>query len=118
MRTVYGVLADQLGHASSGGRHWATPSADVMSVQRSEIPIDVEHSHVPVGSIVYLERDARGRLWAVGHISGSVEAAVRVRVGAETIAVPHHLYWSAERRGGADYGIALDWLSLTTAPAR
>ena len=117
MKTVHGVLADEFGHASAGGRHWASPAADYLREQAPEILIDRDHSHRWVGEIVFLARHA-GSLWGVGEVSDEVAEAVNVRVGARTVAVPTPLYWSATPRGGGDDGLVLDSVSLTASPAR
>lgn len=129
MRTVYGIVCDELGHASKEileqsptrpevrKAYWATASGDVLRVQNEKIPVDRDHDHRWVGEVIYLER-RNGSLWAVAHVDDHVTPAVNVRVGERSVAVEHDLYWSPERRGGSEYGIALDALSLTASPAR
>jgi hypothetical protein len=103
VRTVYGVLADELGHASAGGRAWASPAAAYLREQGPEVPVDRDHSHRWLGQVVFLARNA-GRLWAVAEVGGVAEA-IKVRVGNRTVEVPTPLYWSATRRGGVDDGL-------------
>jgi hypothetical protein len=116
MRTVYGRLADPLGHAATGGRGWASPAAAYLLEQNPEIRVDVDHSHVWCGSILFLARHA-GCLWAVGEVDDSVSESVRVRVGSQTVEVPTKLYWSASRIGSPDDGLLLTSVSLTPSPA-
>ena len=77
MNTVYGVLVDAIGHASTevvrqgaGGpelRHvgWASPAAEFRAIQPDKVTVDIDHDGYSRGEVVYLERN-RGRLWAVG----------------------------------------------------
>jgi hypothetical protein len=116
VRTIYGRLADHLGHSSAAGRFAASPAAAYLREQNPEIPIDRDHDHRAVGSIVFLARNG-GNLWAVGEVSDDVAEAINVRVGDRTVAVPNRLYWSASRIGGVDDGLALNWVSLTASPA-
>ena len=116
MRTVYGRLADPLGHAATGGRGWASPAAAYHREQNPEIRVDVDHSHVWCGSILFLARHA-GCLWAVGEVDDSVSESVRVRVGSQTVEVPTKLFWSASRIGSPDDGLLLTSVSLTPSPA-
>jgi hypothetical protein len=57
VRTVYGRLADQLGYSSAAGRFAASPAAAYLREQNPEIPIDRDHDHRAVGSIVFLARN-------------------------------------------------------------
>ena len=117
MNTVFGVVADQLGHASASGQHWSSPAADYLPVQAHEIRVDQDHDHRWVGSIHYLARH-HGRLWAVGEVGDEVVEAIRVRVEGRTVSVPNPLYWSATRIGGPGEGMLLESISLTPSPAR
>jgi hypothetical protein len=117
MRTVYGVVADELGHASASGQHWSSPAADFLREQNPEIRVDQDHDHRWVGQVVFLARNG-GRLWAVGEVDDDVVEAVRVRVEGRTVEVPNPLYWSATRIGGPGEGMLLDSISLTPSPAR
>lgn len=116
MRTVYGRLADPLGHSSAAGRFAASPASAYLREQNPVIRIDQDHDHRWVGEVVCLARHG-GHLWAVGEVGYEVVEAVNVRVGGQTISVPHRLYWSASRIGSADDGLALDSVSLTASPA-
>ena len=116
MRTVYGAIADPLGHASARGRFWASPAANYLTEQPPRIPVDVDHSGRPVGEVVALMRHA-GSLWAVGEVDDHVTETVQVRVGAQTVAVPTPLYWSASRIGSPDDGLVLVSAALTASPA-
>jgi hypothetical protein len=116
MNTVYGRLADPLGHAATGGRGWASPAAAYLREQNPEIRVDVDHSHAWCGSILFLARHA-GNLWADGEVDDSVSESVRVRVGSQTVEVPTKLYWSASRIGSPDDGLLLTSVSLTPSPA-
>jgi hypothetical protein len=116
MRTVYGRLADPLGHAAAGGRGWASPAAAYLREQNPEIRVDVDHSHAWCGSIQFLARHA-GCLWAVGEVDDSVSESVRVRVGSQTVEVPTKLYSSSSRIGSPDDGLLLTSVSLTPSPA-
>ena len=107
MRTVYGRLADQLGHSSAAGRFAASPASAYLREQNPVIRIDQDHDHRWVGEVVCLARHG-GHLWAVGEVGYEVVEAVNVRVGGRTISVPHRLYWSASRIGSASDGLALD----------
>lgn len=116
VKTVYGRLADPLGHASASGRAWASPAAAYLREQNPEIRVDVDHSYVWCGSILFLARHA-GCLWAVGEVDDSVSESVRLRVGSQTVEVPTKLYWSASRIGSPDDGLLLTSVSLTPSPA-
>jgi hypothetical protein len=98
LRTVYGVIADELGHASARGRFWASAARDYLAEQNLTIPVDVDHSGRPVGEVVALMRHA-GSLWAVGEVDDQGAETVNVRVGDRMVAVPTPLYWSASRIG-------------------
>lgn len=126
-QTVFGVLADELGHATTTvleqGRTrpelrrkvWANPAAEFRHVQAPQIPID--HGG-PVGELLHLER-RHGNLWAVGHVHDSVIPAAFARINGETIGVPHPLFWSPATRSTLDHrDIVLDSVALTTATAR
>lgn len=95
VKTVYGRLADPLGHASASGRAWASPAAAYLREQNPEIRVDVDHSYVWCGSILFLARHA-GCLWAVGEVDDSVSESVRLRVGSQTVEVPTKLYLVGE----------------------
>src|SRR4029079_15607150 len=99
MRTVYGRLADSLGHARGSGRAWASPASAYLREQNPKIEIDQDHDHRPVGSILYLARHG-GNLWAVGEVDDSTSESIRVRVASQVVEVPSRLYWSAARIGG------------------
>jgi hypothetical protein len=129
MNTVYGILADADGLASNtlavqGATGpelrkscFATPAAEIRSVQAPRIPIDRAHDRHWCGEIVYLER-RDGNLWAVGHVDGDVIAAVEVRVGSETVNVEHDLFWSAASEMTEDFrDIALSSVALTARGA-
>jgi HK97 family phage prohead protease len=130
MNTVYGIVADADGLAANTvmvqGRTgpelrkscFATPAAEVRSVQAPKIPIDRAHDRQWCGEIVYLER-RDGNLWAVGHVDGDVIPAVDVRVGSETVRVTTDVYWSAEARMDESYrDIELRSVALTARSAR
>jgi len=118
VNTCWGLVCDELGHARSGGRAWATPSLEVRSVQATRIGVDQHHDHREIGQVIHLER-GRGGLWAVAEIDDTVKASVSVRVAGELVDVPHDLFWSPERRGAGELGgIVFDWLSVTPWPAR
>ena len=69
--------------------------------------------------VVYLERDAQHRLWAVAHVDASILPAVAVRVAGRDVLVSHDLYWSAQRIQDPDTGeLLLRSLALTPYPAR
>jgi hypothetical protein len=87
MRTVFGRLADPLGHAHAGGRAWATPASSYRREQDARVMIDRDHDGRPVGEIVFLARQREG-LWAVGEVSDEVTETVAVRVGGERVEVP------------------------------
>jgi hypothetical protein len=116
VKTVYGRLADELGHSSARGRFSASPAGDYLREQNPVIPIDRDHNHRWVGEILFLARHA-GSLWAVGEVDNSVTEVVNVRLGGRTVAVPTPLYFSASRIGGGDDGLALDSVALTASPA-
>jgi HK97 family phage prohead protease len=118
-QTVYGILADELGHARRPElrKAWATPAAEVRSVQAPRIPVDRDHDHRWCGELIHLER-AGGNLWAVAEVDDSVTSEVHVRVGSELRSAEVPMYWSATRRGGDDYGIELLSVALTPTPAR
>jgi hypothetical protein len=116
MRTVYGPIADPLGHASARGRFWASPAANYLTEQPPKIPIDVDHSGRSVGEVVALMRHA-GSLGAVGEVDDQIAEAVNDRVGERTVAVPTPLYWSASRIGSPDDGLVLVSAALTASPA-
>lgn len=130
MQTVLGILADRDGIAwtkvlepgPDGPRlrtkAWSTRSADVRREQLDHIAIDLNHDGIERGHVVYLERDAHGRLWCIGHVSDDVIPEVRVRVADRTVAVKHDLYWSPVRVGGPDLGIEFLSVALTASPAR
>ena len=117
MRTVYGVVADELGHASAAGRHCSSPAADYLRVQGPEIrsiTITITAGSARSSS----SRGTAGGLWAVGEVYDAVAEAVHVRVGGRTVAVPIPLFWSREPDRRADDGLLLDSVSLTASPAR
>jgi hypothetical protein len=119
-QTVFGLLADDLGHASGGdGRAWATPAAEIRSVQARSIPITREHDpHDVVGEVVYLQRD-RGGVWAVGQIDDGVSETISVRVAGDLVKVPAPLFWSASRLSTPDFrDVLIQAIGLTTSPAR
>jgi hypothetical protein len=128
-QTVYGILADKLGHASSEvleqgadrpelrRRAWSTPGDAVVAVDE-HLPIDLDHNGIEVGEVTYLER-RDGSIWCVGQISDTVQAAVDVVVGDQVVSVDHDLYWSPTRVGDPDsHGLGITSVSLTASPAR
>jgi hypothetical protein len=126
MRTVYGIVVDELGIAATdvleGGearvRAWETPASRIAPVQESPLPIDRNHDGVAVGQVVYLERQ-RGGLWAIGHVSDEVGPFVLVDVAGESVPVETPLYWSATRSNPAlGDEIDLYGLSLTPSPCQ
>jgi hypothetical protein len=116
VKTVCGVLSDELGHARAGARAWSSPAHAYLRQQNPVIPVDRDHDHRWVGEVHYLARNG-GRLWAVGEVTDAVAEAVNVRVGDRTVAVSTPLYWSASRIGSADDGLVIDSVSLTASPA-
>jgi HK97 family phage prohead protease len=119
MRTVIGILADELGAAFDLGSHrraWSSPAAEYRSVQRKHIPVDRDHDGRWVGELRYLERNA-GNLWAVAELDA--EPFVRVRVGGETRSVEAPMYWSAERYSTPqDTDVILRSVAIVSATAR
>jgi hypothetical protein len=130
VKTVVGVIADELGHAATevleqGAerpelrlRAWASPATSYRREQGDGIPIDREHDHVQIGRLAYLELTDHGSLWAVGEIRDDVDLLTRVRVGDEVVALETPLYWSASRLEDEDGQLLLDSVSLTRSPAR
>jgi hypothetical protein len=117
VRTVIGVVSDELGHAQNEHRSWATPSAQVSSTQDDEILVDQNHDHRWIGRVVHLEL-RQGKLWAVAEVDDAVEPFARVRVGDEVVPVEQEQFWSATRIGGGSDPILFTSLSLTPWPAR
>jgi hypothetical protein len=117
MRTVYGIALDGIGHASSGGKHWATPANKLCTVQDAHIAVDVEHG-AECGRVIYLEKRG-GNIWAVAEVADEVTPEVRVRLSpVEVRSVPTEFYWSVSRIGDDHLGYALTGLALTWSPAR
>lgn len=130
MRTVFGLVADELGLGSrqtivqgSDGPQlrtaaWSTSSLAVRSLQPPTILVDVGHSGRAVGRVVYLQR-SHGQLLAVAEIADHVQAAVAVQVGDEVRTVATDVYFSAEADSDLDYhDIELRGLSLVAQPAQ
>jgi phage head maturation protease len=128
--TVFGILCDELGHAADelleqgpsrpelGLRAWATPAAEVRTVQAPRIPIDFNHDGRPIGELIYLERSA-GNLWAVAHVDQRIRPAVSVEVGGIATAVSTPFYFSASRIGTPDFrDVLIDSVALTELSAR
>jgi hypothetical protein len=117
-QTVFGIALDGLGHASSGGKHWATPADRLLTVQDQEIVVDVEHRGHPVGRVTYLERRGAS-IWLVAEVDDSVTPEVRVRLSpVEVRSVPSPFYFSISRLGDPTLGYALVSVALTASPAR
>jgi hypothetical protein len=126
VKTVYGIVVDQLGIAATevleGGRlrtrAWQTRSDQVAAEQATEIPIDRNHNHVSVGSVRYLEL-IHGNLWAVGVVADHVGPTVLVDVAGRAVPVETNLFWSMER-SNPSLGDEADLyaISLTATPAQ
>jgi HK97 family phage prohead protease len=116
-QTAYGILATELGHARSRTSTWSTPSSQIRTVQDPQLRIDVEHSGLPIGEAIFLERDRGGRVWLVAHID-DFTPVIGVRVGAELRHLETPYYWSIARIGDPDYGYLLTSVALTASPAR
>jgi hypothetical protein len=99
---------------------WRTSSLDVRHSQAAHVPVTEGHDPwSEIGQVTYLERSKNGDLWCVAHLDDDVRAAVNVRVGSETRAVPVPLYWSVEwdtRMDGTD--VVLRSVGLVTSTAR
>jgi hypothetical protein len=88
--TVFGILCDELGHAADelleqgpsrpelGLRAWATPAAEVRTVQAPRIPIDFNHDGRPIGELIF---GALGRESVGCGARGSADSASRERGG-------------------------------------
>jgi hypothetical protein len=82
VRTVYGVLADEIGHALAGTRAWSSPAHAYLREQNPVIRVDRDHDHRWVGEIRYLARNG-GRLWAVGEVSDGCRECDRTPLGID-----------------------------------
>jgi hypothetical protein len=118
MKTVFGIALDAIGAASSGGRYWSTRSVHLGAVQDPVVAVDVDHSGIPIGRVVFIERTADGQVRLVAEVDDEVSPEVRVRVGTELRSVPTPYFWSISRIGGAEDGYLLESVALSPTPAR
>lgn len=130
-RSVYGELcspdgvaaAQELVQGSNGvelrQRSWATPAAEIRSVQARWIGIDRDHDGRWFGEIIHLER-RHGRIFAVGKIDDDAPLTTAVKVGDKVVNVETPLYFSIERthHGEGFTDIEINGVGIVASTAR